>query len=130
MKVVNILIGAVVVVVAVIVIAIATKHRSDLVSDKNACVNNSLSASASGQCVSDLQTMLNWSLYGIDGPNYEKVTGQFTTGTTAEVKQFQSSNSLPDSGTADQSTWQKLCGDGSDAPASWTTAAKNAGCVI
>jgi len=105
------------------------KKHSDLVSTPSACVNNPLSAGAQGRCVSDLQTLLNWSLYGIDGPNYKPVTGQYEATTTNQVKQFQSTNNLPVSGNLSTATWEKLC-QTTDPPSAWTNAAKDAGCRL
>lgn len=78
--------------------------------------------------MSDLQNMLNWSLYGIDGPNYKPVNGQFSAATTAEVKSFQSSNALSQTGDVNKSTWQKLCAGGANSSNTWKAAAKDAGC--
>jgi hypothetical protein len=105
-------------------------NKSTLSSSPSACVNNNLSQSSSGHCVSDLQTLLNWGLYGIDGPNYQKVTGQFSASTTAEVKQFQTLNNIDASGTLNKQTWIKLCDGEQGPPASWTAAAKDAGCKV
>jgi peptidoglycan hydrolase-like protein with peptidoglycan-binding domain len=120
--------------VIVILIAIAigafilTKNHSNVVSSPSACANNSLSQDANGHCVTDAQDLLNWSLYGIDGPDYKKVTGQFSSVTAAEVSQYQNGNSLSQTGSLNKATWQKLCADGSDSTPTWTSAAKDAGC--
>jgi peptidoglycan hydrolase-like protein with peptidoglycan-binding domain len=120
----------VVIAIAIIVIGIIvlSKGKSDVVSSPSACANNSLLQGSSGSCVSDAQNLLNWSLYGIDGPNYKTVTGQFNNQTSSLVKQYQASNGLSRTGSINRATWQKLCSDGSDSTATWAAAAKNAGC--
>jgi hypothetical protein len=111
-----------------LVLFIFNKGKSDISSSPSACVNNSISEGASGHCVSDLQNLLNWGLYGIDQPNYIKVTGQFSTTTTSQVKKFQTYNNLTGSGVANVATWKELCSEGSDASNTWLMAAQDAGC--
>jgi peptidoglycan hydrolase-like protein with peptidoglycan-binding domain len=100
------------------------------VSDPKACVNNSLSLGATGSCVKDLQNMLNWSIYGIDGPNYKKVTGDFDSVTAGEVKSIQAGNNIAQTSSLNQQTWKVLCEGGSNSDSTWTNAATNAGCKL
>jgi peptidoglycan hydrolase-like protein with peptidoglycan-binding domain len=120
----------IIVVIAILVVGgiVLTHKKSGLSSNPSACVNKTLSATSSGACVSDLQNLLNWNLYGIDQPNYMKVDGQYSSTLTKAVSTAQSNDSLPSSGTMNLNTWKDIC-SGTDTPSWWTKAASNAGCT-
>ncbi|HEY1645764.1 MAG TPA: peptidoglycan-binding domain-containing protein [Candidatus Saccharimonadales bacterium] len=106
----------------------AIAHNDQSVNNNpNACVNNSFSIGDSGKCISDSQSLLNWYLYGIDEPNYMKITGTFSAGVQSAVTKAQSGASLTVNGQLDKQTWSLLC-KGDDTPNWWRAAAKNAGC--
>jgi peptidoglycan hydrolase-like protein with peptidoglycan-binding domain len=116
-------------IIVVGIILIVGGNGSDLSSTPGSCVTVTLAQGTSGHCVSDVQQLLNWGLYGIDTPNYKSISGQFNASTTTVVKLFQSTNSLSQTGSVNKITWERLC-ESSDAPPSWTTAAKDAGCKV
>jgi peptidoglycan hydrolase-like protein with peptidoglycan-binding domain len=122
-------IGVVILIIGAAILLFGSSS-SDLSATPDACVHSVLAPGASGHCVADLQTMLNWSLFGIDGPNYKPVNGQYSAVTTTLLARFQSSVSLPATGTLTTQSWQKLCAAGNDAPATWRSAAKDAGCRL
>ena len=120
------------VVVAVLAVAAAfmlqARHTKSVVSNPAACVNHSLATGATGHCVSDLQNLLNWQLYGINGPSYMKINGQYDATVTATVQRLHSENKTVESDSVTTADWHELCSRGSDAPSSWKLAAKDAGC--
>lgn len=118
------------IIIILVAIAYAIYHNQQPYnSNPQACVNRTFSLGSSGNCVSDGQYLLNWYLYGIDQPNYQKITGTYTTSTEAEVRKAQSGASLVVNGTLDPATWELLC-SGNDTPSWWVSAAKNAGCRL
>lgn len=124
----------VIVVVAVVAVAgafvLKAHHTKSDTSDPAACVNHSLTTGATGHCVSDLQNLLNWQLYGINGPSYMKITGQYDATVTAAVKRLHSENKTAESDSVTTADWHELCSRGGDAPTTWKLAAKNAGCDV
>ena len=129
-------VGVIVVIVLVALLAVTgvfvfkARHTKSVVSDPAACVNHSLATGATGHCVSDLQNLLNWQLYGINGPSYMKITGQYDAAVTAAVKRLHSENKTTESDSVTTTDWHELCSRGGDAPTSWKLAAKDAGCEM
>ena len=129
-------IEVIVVIVIVAVLAVAgafvlkARHTKRVVSDPAACVNHSLATGANGHCVSDLQNLLNWQLYGINGPSYMKITSQYDVTVTTAVNRLHSENKTAGSDSVTTADWHELCSRGGDAPTTWKLAAKDAGCEI
>jgi hypothetical protein len=96
-------------------------------NNPHACINQTFTLGSSGNCITDGQRLLNWYVYGIDGPSYMSVNGDFSATTQAVVQKAQSGASLPVTGKLDPVTWKLLCEE-SDTPSWWASAAKNAGC--
>jgi peptidoglycan hydrolase-like protein with peptidoglycan-binding domain len=111
------------------ILLIGHSSSSDLSSDPTACVNQTFQSENRGHCVSDIQNLLNWSLYGIDSPIYKPVTGSYTQSTASLVLEFQNTNNLPKNAIVQKATWEKLC-QISDATGTTLAAAKDAGCKV
>ena len=131
--------GSVGVIVAIVLVALLAvtgafvfkaRHTKSVVLDPAACVNHSSTTGATGHCVSDLKNLLNWQLYGINGPSYMKINGQYDATVTAAVKRLHSENKTTESDLVTTADWHELCSRGGDAPSSWKLAAKDAGCEM
>ena len=129
-------VGVIVVIVLTALLAVTgafvlkARQTKSVASDPAACVNHSLATGATGHCVSDLQKLLNWQLYGINGPSYMKITGQYDATVAAAVKRLHSENKTTESDSVTTADWHELCSRGGDAPKSWKLAAKDAGCEM
>jgi peptidoglycan hydrolase-like protein with peptidoglycan-binding domain len=96
------------------------------------CYAQQLQQGSSGQCVKDVQNLLNYQLFGAKSSNFLSVDGQFGSYTKAAVQQEQKNNSITMNGIVATQTWQALCASSSSssAPSWYTSAASNAGCPV
>ncbi|HVW23106.1 MAG TPA: peptidoglycan-binding domain-containing protein [Candidatus Saccharimonadales bacterium] len=93
----------------------------------NACVTRNFGGGDTGQCVIDIQNMVNSKAFGIDGQLYIKATGSYDDATVSAVKTFQKNFNLPQNGAIHSKDWAELCKSSDDSP-TYTSAAKDAGC--
>jgi hypothetical protein len=103
------------------------RNKSNMSTNPKACVNRTFTVGSKGQCITDAQHMLNWYLYGIDGPRYMKISSLFNAAMQQDLKKIQSNSSLTVSGKLDPPTWKLLC-TVQGGPPWWNISAKNAGC--
>ena len=94
------------------------------------CYAQQWQQNSSGQCVKDIQNLLNYQLYGTKSSSYLSVDGSFGSYTKAAVEQEQKNNSITANGIVATQTWTALCASSSlsTAPSWYTAAASNAGC--
>jgi peptidoglycan hydrolase-like protein with peptidoglycan-binding domain len=84
---------------------------------------------ATGQCVKDIQSLLNYDLYALNTKDYLTVDGGFGPLTKAAVEQEQKNSGIPQNGGVGQKTWNYICEAGfGPAPSWYDNAAENAGC--
>jgi hypothetical protein len=82
---------------------------------------------SSGQCVADIQNLLNYDL--LASKTHLTVDGDFGSLTQTAVKLEQKNSGLTQDGIVGPKTWPHVCEAGyGPAPSSYTNAAKNAGC--
>ena len=93
------------------------------------CYTQTWAQGSSGQCVKDIQNLLNYDVYQTNTSQYLVVDGDYGSYTAAAVKLEQNNNGLTQSGTVDAQTWPYVCTPGSGTVPSWyTSAATDAGC--
>lgn len=93
------------------------------------CYAQTWKQGSSGQCVKDIQNLLNYDLYSTNSSQYLTLDGQYGSYTTAAVKQEQKNSGITVNGTVNTQTWPHVCTPGSGSVPSWyTSAATDAGC--
>lgn len=87
---------------------------------------------STGQCVKDIQNLLNYQLYSGNTSRYLSVDGRFGYYTKAAVRQEQKNDGITVNGVVATQTWQALCASSglSSAPSWYTSAVANAGCPV
>jgi len=93
------------------------------------CRSYTFAQGSSGQCVKDIQGLLNYDLVGLNSSKYLVVDGQYGPKTRDYVKLWQGMNGLPTDGVVGPQTWNQVCNaHKGPPPAWWTVYSVNAGC--
>lgn len=93
------------------------------------CYAQTWKQGSSGQCVKDIQNLLNYDLYKTNSSQYLVLDGSYGSYTTAAVKQEQKNSGITVNGSVNAQTWPYVCTSGTGTVPSWyTSAAQNAGC--